>query len=233
MTTPTVQVLESIDVHPVLVQLSPYNNAAAAHMQWLESDGSESYVRFDNGLAHLTGVWVHSDIAPSVFRRMAARVVPQVQYVAWKPEVKAPREFRVAIDFDNVVHSYTSPWSASADITDPPLPGAVEWLERLADEGARIILHTCRFTAWNPDAAGFIAGDPIEVESAVWDWLKKHGLSDLACERITMWTWVGKPYADAYVDDKAIEFEGLYHDVGALRTIVELNKGCRVQRLGA
>ena len=58
-------------------------------------------------------------------------------------------------------------------------------------------------------------------------------LSDLACERITMWTWVGKPYADAYVDDKAIEFEGLYHDVGALRTIVELNKGCRVQRLGA
>ena len=144
--TPTVQVLESIEGHPVLVQLSPYGATAAAHMQWLESDGSESYVRFDNALAHLTGVWVHSDIAPSVFRRMAARVVPTVEYVAWKPEAKGPREFRVAVDLDNVLHSYTSPWSHAADISDPPLPGAIEWLERLAAEGARIILHTCRFT---------------------------------------------------------------------------------------
>ena len=28
-----------------------------------------------------------------------------------------------------MLHSYTSPWSHAADISDPPLPGAIEWLE--------------------------------------------------------------------------------------------------------
>lgn len=163
MTTPTVEVLEEIDGHPVLIRVSP-GEARRDNMQWLESDGNENYIRFTADLAHLEGVWVHADISPSVLRRVEARVVPQVQYVIWKPEAKGPREFRIAIDFDNVVHSYTSPWSHAADIADPPLPGAIEWLERLAAEGARIILHTCRFTCWNPAAAGFIAGDPWRLK---------------------------------------------------------------------
>lgn len=232
MTTPKVEVLEEIDGHPVLICVTP-GEARRDNLQWLESQESESYVRFSNALAHLEGVWVHSDIAPSVFRRVEARVVPQVLYSHWKPEVKGPREFRVAIDVDNVLHSYTSPWSHAADISDPPLPGAIEWLERLAAEGARIILHTCRFTCWNPEAAGFIAGDPQQVEAAVWDWLTQHGLSDSACERVSMWTWVGKPYADAYVDDKAIAFCGEYYGVDSLRDSVAFHKRRRIETLGA
>lgn len=232
MTTPKVEVLEEIDGHPVLIRVSP-GEARRDNTQWLESDGNEAYVRFDGALSHLDGVWVHSDLTPSVFRRVEARVVPQIQYVEWKPASKGPREFRVSIDFDNVVHSYTSPWSHAADIKDPPLPGAIEWLERLAAEGARIILHTCRYTQWNPEAAGFIAGDPQQVEGAVWDWLKRHGLSDAACERVSMWTWVGKPYADAYVDDKAIAFCGEYYGVDSLRDSVAFHKRQRIETLGA
>ena len=232
MTTPTVETLEEIAGHPTLIRVSPWRSAAG-HMQWLDSDGCESYVRFTNDLAHIVGIWVHADISPSVFRRVEARVVPQVQYVAWEPAAKVQHEFRVAIDFDNVLHSYTSPWSASADISDPPLLGAIEWLERLAAEGARIILHSCRFTCWNPDAAGFIAGDPEDVEAAVWEWLTKHGLSDVACERVSMWTWVGKPYADAYVDDKAIAFCGDFYSVEKLKGLVAYHKRQRINELGA
>ena len=114
-----------------------------------------------------------------------------------------------------------------------PLPGAIEWLERLADEGARIILHACRFTQWNSEAAGFIAGDPAEVEAAVWDWLTQHGLSDVACERVSLWTWVGKPYAAVYVDDKAIAFAGDYYVVNKLKGLVAYHRRQRIDELGA
>jgi hypothetical protein len=234
MTTPTVEVLEEIDGHPTLIRVRPYNAyRSTEYVQWLSADGNESYVRFDGALAHLEGVWVHAEGTPSVFRRVEARVVPKVEYVEWLPAKRGPREFRVAIDLDNVLHSYTSPWSASANIEDPPLPGAIAWLERLAAEGARIILHTCRFTQWCPHAAGFISSDPHEVEDAVWTWLTKHGLSDVACERITFWTWVGKPYADAYVDDKAVAFAGDFYGVDGLKGIVAASKARRIEALGA
>ena len=143
------------------------------------------------------------------------------------------REYRIAIDFDNVVHSYTSPWSHAADIADPPLRGAIAWLERLTSEGARVFLHTCRFTQDHPQAAGFLAADPATVELAVRTWLQVHGLSDAAAARITMWTHPGKPYADAYVDDKAVEFTGQWHTVATLKNIVAANKERRIHALGA
>lgn len=34
----------------------------------------------------------------------------------------------LCVDFDGVVHSYTSPWKGAAVISDPPVPGAIEWL---------------------------------------------------------------------------------------------------------
>lgn len=144
-----------------------------------------------------------------------------------------PREYRIAIDFDNVVHSYTSPWSHAADIADPPLPGAIAWLERLTSEGAQVFLHTCRFTQDYPQAAGFLAADPVVVEGAVRTWLQVHGLSAAAAARIVMWAYAGKPYADAYVDDKAIAFCGEYYGVDALRDIVAFHKRQRIEALGA
>ena len=35
---------------------------------------------------------------------------------------------RILVDFDGVLHSYTSGWQGARNIPDPPVPGAVEWL---------------------------------------------------------------------------------------------------------
>jgi hypothetical protein len=229
--TPKVEILEELEGHPVLIR-APYREYRD-HVKWLEANGSESYVRFIGLLAHFDGVWVHGDVSPSVFRRVEARVVPRVEYVAWKPVAKAPREFTVAVDFDNVLHSYTSPWSHAADIKDPPLPDALAWLEQFAADGARIILHTCRLTGWNPMQAGFFAGDPDAVQAAIWEWLKRHGLSEAACARVSLWTWVGKPHADAYVDDKAIAFCGDFMSASKLKGMVAYHRRLRIEELGA
>lgn len=34
----------------------------------------------------------------------------------------------LCVDFDGVVHSYSSPWVHETHIPDPPVPGALEWL---------------------------------------------------------------------------------------------------------
>lgn len=36
----------------------------------------------------------------------------------------------LCVDFDGVIHSYTSPWQGVDKIPDPPVPGALAWLRR-------------------------------------------------------------------------------------------------------
>ena len=35
----------------------------------------------------------------------------------------------ICVDFDGVIHSYTSGWQGIAQVTDPPVDGAIKWLE--------------------------------------------------------------------------------------------------------
>lgn len=41
----------------------------------------------------------------------------------------------ICIDFDGVIHSYTSPWQDVDIIPDPPVPGALKWLIQLCMDG--------------------------------------------------------------------------------------------------
>src|SRR5690348_3599913 len=34
----------------------------------------------------------------------------------------------ICVDFDGVVHSYSSGWKGVSVIPDPPVPGAIEWI---------------------------------------------------------------------------------------------------------
>lgn len=183
----------------------------------------------------LPGQWEQVKGRPDdVFQRVERRVVPAVVYERWAPPAPVDRsEFRIAIDFDNVIHSQTTPFEASHIIPDAPLPGAIKWLESLAAHGARIFLHTCRFTQWHPHGKGYRAGDLDASKQAVVTWLRHHGLSAAAMERITLWAYVGKPYADVYVDDKAVGFDGTYLSVQDLAWTVLTNRSLRLDALGA
>lgn len=42
--------------------------------------------------------------------------------------MQTAKKYTVAVDFDGVIHSYTSPWQGAHVIPDPPVEGAIEWL---------------------------------------------------------------------------------------------------------
>src|SRR4051794_34872325 len=88
----------------------------------------------------------------------------------------------VAVDFDGVIHSYTSGWTGEIP-TDPPEPGSLEFINNLFDEGYAVVIYTTR------------AKTP-EGHIGVQEWLINNGFP-----------WRGiritdlKPLAIAYVDD--------------------------------
>lgn len=67
----------------------------------------------------------------------------------------------LCVDFDGVIHSYSSPWVAEDVIPDPPVPGAIQWLNRISDD-FDIVIFTTR-------------GKNQEGRNAVGAYLRAHG----------------------------------------------------------
>ena len=99
------------------------------------------------------------------------------------------RNYSIAVDFDGVIHSYTSPWVAADVIPDAPVPGAIEWLNSMRS-GFRIIIFTTR-------------GKTPEGREAVKRWLGAYGF-ECSREDVT----AEKPPALIYLDDRAVRFDG-------------------------
>jgi hypothetical protein len=97
----------------------------------------------------------------------------------------------IALDFDGVVHSYTSGWTRADDIPDPPVEGAKEAIEKLRQDYS-VNIFSAR------------AGQPGGM-NAIEEWLKKNGIEvdEVSTE---------KPPAHVYVDDRGITFRGNWPD---------------------
>jgi hypothetical protein len=107
------------------------------------------------------------------------------------------KRWTVCVDFDGVIHSYTSGWNEGWQIDpcrllDPPVPGAIEWLEKIALDFEVVILTT--------------RGQFPESEAAVKTWLLYHGLSEQVTERIIVTH--EKVAALVYIDDRGYRFTG-------------------------
>jgi hypothetical protein len=109
----------------------------------------------------------------------------------------------IAIDFDGVVHAYSRGWQGGA-LYDPPVPGAIEALQRLIKTEPTFI-----FTA-------------REDLRAVATWLSDHGVPtvvDGVLNQPHFWNGRGevlvtnrKLPARVYVDDRALLFTGNWVD---------------------
>lgn len=95
----------------------------------------------------------------------------------------------VLVDFDGVLHSYERGWTGPVP-EDPPMPGAVEFLEMVNRAGYEIKVFSTRC-------------DRPEGRRAVEEWLAEHGMA----KHISGVTCVKLP-AVAYVDDRAVPFTG-------------------------
>jgi hypothetical protein len=110
-------------------------------------------------------------------------------------EVKAMKR-RVCIDFDGVIHSYTSGWEGFDRVSDPPVEGAIEFLRLLIR--AEVIIPAI-FSSRSHDAGGL---------RVMQYWLRKHGLSPIEIRQIE-WPRT-KPPAAMYIDDRAWCFTGKF-----------------------
>lgn len=102
----------------------------------------------------------------------------------------------IAVDFDGVLHAYTSPWTAADVILDGPTPGAQDavrdWLRHFD-----VLVFSTR--AHQQGGA-----------AAIDEWLERHGFP-LVVEgggTLRIWEGEGKPPALVYVDDRAYRFDG-------------------------
>lgn len=98
--------------------------------------------------------------------------------------------YTIAVDFDGVIHSYTSPWISATEIPDPPVDGAIDWLNAMAAKFT-IVIFTTR-------------GKTGDGKDAVADYLREHGLRGDVEFEVT----AEKPPALVYVDDRAYRFTG-------------------------
>lgn len=124
---------------------------------------------------------------------------------AWTPErFSSPEEqerwfkkvqMTIAWDFDGVIHPYTDGWQGPVPSNEPPIPGVAAALRTWQRRGFRNIVFSTR--AEMPEG---LAG--IEA------WLEKEGLTDYVDEVTNK-----KPPAIAYVDDRAVSFQGNWEDV--------------------
>ena len=108
----------------------------------------------------------------------------------------------LCIDFDGVIHSYTSGWKGEAVVYDPPVKGALMWLSA-ASEWFDIQIYSSRSKSRDGIAA---MGAWLQL------WANKEGLSNkdrFVLDSITF--AIEKPAAFLTIDDRAICFDGAWN----------------------
>lgn len=113
---------------------------------------------------------------------------------------------RVCIDFDGVIHAYTSGWQGPREIPDPPVPGALEAVEAYLDAGLQVAVYSSRSKS-------------AEAWKAMRGWLRHYGFP---LDRIE--TPTQKPPAQLYIDDRGFHFQGKFPSVEFIRTFKPWNK---------
>lgn len=116
----------------------------------------------------------------------------------------------LCVDFDGVIHSYTSGWKGAAVIPDPPVPGALDWLYR-ASKVFTVMIYSSR------------SKDPEGI-AAMQTWLGYHARATLSDLQATILLQVvafasEKPAAFLTIDDRAVCFDGTWDAIHPDRLI--------------
>lgn len=119
--------------------------------------------------------------------------------------MSAEHKYTVAVDCDGVLHSYTSGWCGADSLPDPPVPGAIEWLNEI-HEKFKVVVHTTR-------------GDQPGGNEAVMAYLRKHGYTGPELEVTSH-----KIPALIYIDDRGWRFEGSFPSADEIHRARPWNK---------
>lgn len=128
----------------------------------------------------------------------------------------------LCVDFDGVIHSYTSPWTNEREIRDPPVPGALRWLWE-ASKVFDVQIYSSR-------------SKTHEGREAMAAWLILWSMREFADAYHPMSGLISpypigfaheKPPAFLTIDDRALRFTGSFDtlDPAALLAFKPWNKG--------
>ena len=106
------------------------------------------------------------------------------------PQARKPS---IVIDLDGTIAREDS----DDLMANEPEPGAREALQRLKDSGFEVVVYTCRTNSRS-------AQDVDAEASNVKEWLALH---EIPYDRIDL-GYEGKPHAQAYIDNKAMRYDG-------------------------
>lgn len=123
----------------------------------------------------------------------------------------------LVLDFDGVIHSYTSGWQGADVIPDAPVDGAMEFLFKAVDS-FRVAIFSSR-----SNQKGGIAAMKQWLDKNLKDYWGAHPTiaDDIFCS--IEWP-TEKPAAMVTIDDRAITFTGVWPDVNKLLEFKPWNK---------
>ena len=108
----------------------------------------------------------------------------------------------LCVDFDGVIHSYTSAWIDEKTIPDPPVPGALRWLAEAAKTfDVRIYSSRSKSQAGRSAMRNWLEKWALDPELGV---PPDHENASLAVIEVAH----EKPAAFLTIDDRAIRFDG-------------------------
>lgn len=136
-------------------------------------------------------------------------------------EPKKPNPI-ICVDFDGVIHSYTSGWQGADVISDPPVDGAIEWLlehlplpDALGMGGEYVGPEVVIYSSRSKQKGG------IEAMKA---WLIKWGVDEWYFRDDILKFPTQKPAAFLTIDDRAICFTGKFPTSAEMMAFVPWNK---------
>lgn len=164
---------------------------------------------------------------PWVYRYLTGKL-DSLQDLKGKLEEEMSMSLRpkiICVDFDGVIHSYSSGWKGPRSIPDPPVEGAIEWLERICN------LTTCTDELLAPgypySPNVFMRVFEVHIFSSRSKyWFGRRAMKKWLCRQFKAKYGAGaddtvslikfplmKPPAHLIIDDRAMQFKGEFPGV--------------------
>ncbi|MBX7192357.1 MAG: hypothetical protein K1X94_09875 [Sandaracinaceae bacterium] len=159
-------------------------------------------------------VWSLDRERASMVHERVSGAPPQAPVIARHdshfPIAPRPRTRRrtLVVDFDGVLHSYSSGWKGPTSIPDPPVEGALSFLERATQRFEVAVL-----SSRSREAGGI---------DAMKKWLLEHGLDPLVLGQLRFPRT--KPPAHVYLDDRGWRFDGVFPSLEAIEAFEPWHK---------
>lgn len=147
----------------------------------------------------------------------------------------------LCLDFDGVIHGYQSGWKGPRNIPDPPVPGALEFIET-ALKSFEVAIHSSRSRyiggrraikrwlvrqfvrrSWNQLSDADRARGQLFAGLTASDYEEEYQRrAQQTVSRIAFPLW--KPAAFVTLDDRALTFTGTWPDLATLKQFKPWNK---------